>query len=260
MISFSRINAVVLRHLLPNFRDPIRITDMLYYPFIDLVLFGFMAIASNSSMDSSLFKSILSGISCWYLVYRSSLEIVKNLLMEIWDHHLTNLLATPLRTIELILGLMFLGLIQATFTFLYTLCIIWLIFNQNIFLLLFNIGPFLPFFIISGWILGLLVSSVILYFGKTAEALCWAVPWLFAVVSGAWFPLKLFPVAVQKIAFMFPMSYLFEGVRKIILEDNFSLNNLFMGSILSLGYFILVIILFIYMFNKSKQQGLSRLD
>lgn len=262
MISVSRISAVISRHIIPTFRDPIRITDMLYYPLVDLILFGFLAIwahTSSTTQPDNFISIFLTCVACWYLVYRSALEISRNLLIEIWDNHLVNLLAGPLSILELMIALMTIGLVQALITFVYSSFVIWLIFGVNIFVIYPVILPYMPFFVIFGWTIGLITAAFIFYFGKSVEFVVWAFPWFFALLSGAYYSLDLFPPWAQKIAALFPAGYLFSGVRAV-LASHAHVHKLLIGSFLALFYLALAFLFLLYMFNKSKEQGLSNLD
>src|SRR3990172_4473575 len=97
-MNMRRIYAIMLRHIIPSFRDPIRITDAIYWPLVDITVFGFMATWSqeNVTSGSSFVLGLLTCIICWYLVQRSALEIARNVLCEIWENNLTHLFATPL--------------------------------------------------------------------------------------------------------------------------------------------------------------------
>lgn len=262
MIKFSIIFAIIKRHLIPTFRDPIRITDMAYYPFIDLMTFGFFGIWSHGSQADIFIFSILTSISCWYLVYRPALEISRNLLIEIWDLSLVNLLASPITIKELTISLMTIGFIQATITFIYTSFLILLIFAKNIFILYPIIIYYFPLFIICGWTIGILTLALIFYFGKSVEFITWALPWLFALFSGAFYSIDLLPNWAQKIAGLFPLKYLFSEMRKAISQKDFNIysNDFVIAILLTIFYFILISLFLKYMVNKAKNKGLNNLS
>jgi len=261
MIKFSRILGIISRHLIPTVRDPIRLADSLYYPFVDLILFGFLAVWAREgaiSQSDNFMLIFLTCLACWYLVYRSALEISRNLLIEIWDNHLINLLAGPLSIAEFMISLMIVGLIQAVVTFVYSLLLIYFIFSQNIFYAAWLILFYLPLFLIFGWSIGLFTAALIFYFGKSMEFVTWAIPWAFALISGAYYSLNLFPKWIQKIALLFPGNYLFEGIRETLVMGPSSY-NLLMGIGVSIFYFCLAFKFLTWMFNKSKEKGLNNL-
>jgi ABC-2 type transport system permease protein len=262
MITFIRVWAIIQRHLYPIVRDPGRILDTCYWPLIDLLLFGFMATWAQKSMTngSSFQLSVLTCVALWYLVSRASLEIAKSLLIEIWDNHLANLFATPISLYELLLAWMSLGVMQSAITFLYSLTIIWFLYGQNIFVYIPVLLPCMLLGLFSGWIIGLFIATMLLSFGKSLEMLTWMTPWLFATLSGAFYPVELLPAAVQKISFMLPATYLFESARTIIATGTVPYAVLAKGFLLALVYCFGMIAVLKRAFEKSKKLGLARLE
>jgi len=262
MISFLRISAIFQRHFIPLFRDPARLLDMFYWPIIDLTLFGFMATWAQAGMkDGDQFQmAVLTCISCWYVVYRTVLEIAKSLLIEMWDNHLANLFASPISFFDLIMSWIAQGFCQSMFCFFYSLSIILFFYHKNLFLLVPLLAPFLLLFLVFGWIVGLIIVSILLTFGRSAEMITWTLPWLFATISGAFYPVTLMPEAVQKIAYLLPSTYLFEGVRLVVTHKVIDGRLLFTALFFCIVYLCLVYKLVQIAFAKSKIQGLSRLE
>lgn len=262
MLNFLRISAIIQRHMISMFRDPARILDAFYWPLIDLTLFGLMANWAQESMVHTFnFQlTLLTCITAQYLVYRSSLEISKSLLIEIWDNHLVNLFASPISLCELMVSFISISVVNALITFAYSITIILLVYKQNIFVLLLPLLPFIALLLVSGWIIGLLIAVFLLYSGRSAEIITWSLPWLFATFTGAFYPIKVLPVYIQKIAYFFPATYLFEGIRELIATNKVPVNNLITALILSIFYLVLVVLLLNRAFKCSKKAGLSRLE
>ncbi len=262
MIHLNRVWAIIQRHLYPVARDFGRILDTCYWPLIDLLLFGFMATWAQKSMaNGSLFQlSVLTCVALWYLVSRASLEIAKSLLIEIWDNHLANLFASPISLYELLAAWMSLGIMQSSLTFFYSLTIIWFLYGQNIFIYIPALLPCMLLGLFSGWIIGLFIATMLLSFGKSLEMLTWMTPWLFATLSGAFYPVELLPATVQKISYMLPATYLFESARTIIATGAVPYMALVKGFLLAIVYCLIMIAVLRRAFERSKKLGLSRLE
>lgn len=262
MYMLQRIKALIIRHLIPTFRDPIRICDMLYWPFVDIVLIGFIGVwAQEGVAQSTTFTaSLVASVAFWYLMQRAALEISRNFLVEIWEHNLTNILASPFSLSEIFTAFMAIGFIQAIITFIYSLLIIYFIFGQNLFIAVPQLLPTIPLFITSGYIIGLFTSSLIFYFGKTADALAWTMPFLFAILSGVYYPLRFFPVWIQKISYCLPATYLFDAVRSVIIENKLPFNNILISLILCIIYLFLTFSLLSVAYKYAKKRGLGALN
>jgi ABC-2 type transport system permease protein len=75
--------------------------------------------------------------------------------------------------------------------------------------------------IICGWTIGLAVSGLVLRWGLGAEELAWAAVFLLAPVSGVYYPIRVLPDWLQVVAHGVPTSYVFEGMRAVLLEHTF---------------------------------------
>lgn len=262
MISITRIMAIVSRHMIPTFRDPMRIVNMLYWPSIDLILFGFISIWSREGMQHSdnFTLTFLVGVIFWMIIGRIAVEVGQSMLYDFRDNHIVNLFATPISIIELALSLLIVSIVQSLFTFSYNIIFIWFVFSKNVFYLLPILTPFFLLSILSGSIIGILTLSVIIYFGKKIEVFVWTTPWLFAIISGAYYSLDLFPKWLSTVAYSFPFVWIFDGIRIAINTNVMPLYHLLMAFILCLIYLFLTLSLLLYMFKRSKQNGLSSLE
>lgn len=261
MISFTRIMAIVSRHLTPTFRDPMRVVNMLYWPSVDLILIGFLTIWSQKNSDNNDFTFMfLTGFVCWIMASRIATETVQTLLYDFWEHHIVNLFATPISITELICGLSIVGIIQALITFLYSCVFTWFVFSKNIIIYLPTLLPFILLLIISGVSIAFFSLSGVIYFGKKVEVLAWTMPWLFAIISGAYYSFDLFPDWFAKIAYSFPLAWIFDGIRIFLKTNSMPIYNLLIALALSLLYLALTFGLLLYMFKRSKQNGLSSLE
>jgi ABC-2 type transport system permease protein len=79
--------------------------------------------------------------------------------------------------------------------------------------------PLLPFIlnlILSAWGMGIITTALILRFGQGAEALAWAVAFLFQPFSAVFYPVQVLPAALQSVAWTLPTTYAFEGMRAVL--------------------------------------------
>ena len=129
-----RLYAFGLRHIYPLKRDFDLLSDMLYWPVIDVVVWGVTSQWLSNGTGASLAATILTGLILWNIIWRSQSEISRNLIDEIWNNNLVNLFSTPLTVSEWITGVLTLSLIKMTFT-ISVLSSIILYFLTNIFVM-----------------------------------------------------------------------------------------------------------------------------
>lgn len=261
-MNFGRIWAVVLRHLHLFTKSLDRMADMVYWPVMDIVLWGFTTrwVQQSGGTLQNVPIMILTALVFWQVVWRANYEISVNLLEEMWNANLVNMFSTPLKPIEWVFAVMILGLLKIFGTLLVGIGAVWLLYSLNIFSLGWSLIPFLILLMFSGWFMGFLASSLIMWGGTKVQTIAWTMGFLFAPFSAVYYPLSILPDWVQNIAHALPMTYVFEGMRMIILNGTFSWDFVMKSAILSVLYLTLSISLFLFVCEKSREKGYARLE
>jgi len=257
---FRRVLAVVYRHLMV-LKDPFEIFNYFYWTFLDILLFGFLGLymQKQQGADTTTAVILLANLTLWYLVVRSTLVISQALLREFWDLNFVGLFSTPLTIFEWTFAAFILGTFTAILNFLIGALMVYLFFGFNIFSLGLIIIPATISLIISGWILGFLTASILVYKGKKAETLAYAISWIFVPFSGVYYETSIMPPQITKFAQFIPMFHTFQGIREYI-HGKEALWHLQASFILNIIYLTIIIFIFIFLFNKSKNKGLNRLE
>ncbi len=76
--------------------------------------------------------------------------------------------------------------------------------------------PFVLNLVITGWVIGVLTTSLIMRFGQEAEILAWSMVFLFQPISCVFYPIEVLPGWLQAIAWMNPAAHVFEGMRAVL--------------------------------------------
>ncbi len=260
-ISLSRIWAIVLRNMLAERRNIMRISDALYWPVIDIMLWGFTStwIEKSQVQLSNVVLVVMTGLVLWQVLMRTNYEISIPLIEELWNKSFVSLFVTPLTIWEWILGVMISGVIKTIFVVLFGVLVVWLLYSLNILLIGWMFLPFVISLILFGWVTGFLSASMIVYWGQKVQNLPWIMAFLFAPVSAVYYPITVLPTWAQKIAYCLPLSYIFEGMRMILSTGHIPYSYLLISFALNILYLTLAICLFKYMFEKSRAKGLDRL-
>lgn len=249
---------VVTRYFYSNRRTASTFFDYLYWPVVDILLFGYIGLSlSTQSLNNNLVINLLTGMVLWQVAFRTNLEVSKNLLLELWDENLINFFATPLRLSEWLAGLMMLGPISILFTVPYGALIVKLMMNENIFNMGWSMLLIIGLLIMSGWFLGIITSSFLIFYGQKIDTLVWALGWLPTPFCSIYYPLETLPHWMQLVSKFLPMTYAFEAMRIIINTQTIPYNLLAMSFGLNLLYLAGAIAFFLHMFKKSKGEGLS---
>ncbi len=109
--------------------------------------------------------------------------------------------------------------------------------------------------IIMGWSLGLVVTGLFLRFGPPAEALAWAVPFLFQPISAVFYPVEILPPWMQMLAQITPASHVFEGMRELISTGHMNLTHMYLAMGLNILYMTMAGFLFKMFYEEARKRG-----
>ncbi len=261
-MNLNRILALTVRHLYNFAHNLDRLFDGFYWPAIDLIIWGltFRYVEQSDSHMSQIILLMLSGLIFWQVIWRGQYEITVNWLEEIWNRNLVNLFSSPLTINEWMMGLVLLSVFKMIVTVGFSMLLAWMLYSVNIFSFGWYLIPFLVLLIMMGWWVGFFVTGFLSYFGVNIQIFAWAGVFIIFPFSAIYYPVSSLPVWAQYISNALPSSYIFEGMREIILTGNLGQDKLFISFGLNVLYLILSILFFKFMFKKTKEKGLARLE
>ena len=256
-MNFTRIYGLFLRHFYLITRSFPRILDLIYWPSIQITLWGFISnfFASHSTYYNNAVGVILTCAILYDFLFRTSIGFNMLFLEEIWSRNFTNLFIAPIKISEIIISLIFTALIRALIGLIPAIILTSPIFGISIL----DLGFYLFFLFLSLYIfgitLGILVSSGLLRFGPAFENIAWSTMFLLAPFGCIYYPIETLPEIFQKIAYSLPLVYVFEEARNILINNTVNLDNLYSALKLNAVYLILAILLFYYSFSVARKKG-----
>lgn len=257
-MKLHRINALIWRYIYLMKRELGKLSEVFYWPVMDVIIWGFVSIYldktnSNLSYVANLF---LSGIILWDIFNNTSKSISVSLLDDIWSRNLANLFASPLNQAEFLAATIFLSLIKIFATLFTTVLVAFLFYSFNLFGLGLSLWANFINLVIFGWAIGIFTSALILRFGTKVEDFAWSMPWVFTPFAAVWYPISVLPGAVKLVAYIFPVSHVFEGMRAVILQHTFLWEEFFLALGFNMIYIGMAIWFFNRMFRSVKEKGL----
>lgn len=257
----NRIKAFYLRHTYPLRRDFDLLSDMIYWPLVDTVLWGVTSQwLVESSGTASLVTSILVALILWNVIWRSQAEISRNLMDEIWNNNLVNLFSTPFTLKEWIFGVLTLSVFKTSLTLAMLIPAILFLYSVSVFVL----GWWLPIFFLStaitGWWLGFISAGVVLRYGPRVQTIIWTLPAILIPFSAVYFPLDRLPSTLQHISRAVPTTYTFEAMRSLVAGTSVNSESIAFGFLLNLIYLVGAVSYFVRSFYQSRNLGLGRFD
>lgn len=256
--SFRRVGAIVLRHLYLLRSSWARVLELAYWPVINMLLWGFMTVflVGQSSLFAQATGLLLAAILLWDVLFRSQLGLGLAFLEEVWSRNLGHILVSPIRPHEYIAALFVVALMRVLIGVGPAALLAWGLYDYSIFTLGLPLIAFFVNLMVLGWAIGLAINGLILRFGLGAESMAWMALFVLAPVCGIYYPLSVLPVWLQAIAHAIPASYIFEGMRAVLIEKTFRVDYLVIAALLNLVYFAAGVAAFLYCFRAARRRGL----
>ena len=256
-MNFNRIYGLFLRHFFLITQSFPRILDLIYWPSIQITLWGFISnfFASHSTYYNGAVGVMLSCAILYDFLFRTSIGFNILFLEEIWSRNFTNLFIAPMRLSEIILSLVFTALIRSLIGLIPAILLTSPLFGIS--LLDLGIPLFFLFFslYIFGITLGLLVSAGLLRFGPSFENISWSTLFLLAPFGCVYYPIETLPNIFQSIALGLPLVYVFEEARSILINQTYNFENIVRAFYLNAFYLIISISVFYYSFSQARKKG-----
>lgn len=247
-----------MRHLYLYRRSLPRLMEIFYWPFLDLVIWGFitMYLMKYQGQIPGAVTFFLGALILWDVLFRSQQGITISFLEEIWARNLMNLFGSPLKPSEFLAATGAMSLFKVTMVSIVMAACAWIFYDYNVLLIGLWLIPFVINLVITGWIIGVFTTSLIMRFGQEAEVLAWSMVFLFQPISCVFYPMDVLPVWLKAIAWLNPAAHVFEGMRGVLTANVLPLTNLAWASGLNLVYLALVIASFHWMFAICRERGL----
>ena len=256
-MSIIRIYGLFLRHFYLITRSFPRILDLIYWPTIQITLWGFISnfFAAYSTYYSGAVGVILSCAILYDFLFRTSIGFNMLFLEEIWSRNFTNLFISPIKISEIIVSLVFTALIRALIGLVPAILLTSPLFGISLLDLGLPLGLLFLSLYIFGITLGIFVSAGLLIYGPSFENIAWSTMFLLAPFGCIYYPVEILPEVFQVIAYALPLVYIFEETRNILVNDFVDYHNILNGLYLNGLYLFLAISVFYYSFNKARDKG-----
>jgi ABC-2 type transport system permease protein len=255
-MNLRRMYAILLEELYLTRHSLEVVIDIFYFAITDVIIFGFISVFLSGQSNTKSAAYMLIGIILWQIIRVTQYTLTVGSLWEIWSKNLSNLFVTPLNLKEFLASEMLTGAIKSIVTFFLVSFIAQGVFHFSIFQLgALNLILFIGNLIFFAWAFGIFVLSFIFRFGTRIQAFAWSLIFLFQPLSAMFFPLEILPQPMQMIARVIPTTYVFEAARQALTSPVINWNYAATAFLLNIVYFILAILFFNFMFNKSKEVG-----
>ena len=256
-MNWYKVYGLSLRHFYLIKSSFPRILDLIYWPSIQIFLWGFISkfFTLSSTYYNNTVGVILSAAILYDFLFRSSISYNMMFLEEIWSRNFTNLFISPIKIKEIITALTLTAIVRTLIGTVPAVLLAIPLFGVSIFKLGIPLIILLLSLYLFGITLGLLVTSGLIRFGPSFENIAWASLFFLAPLGCIYYPIEILPNWLQIIAKILPLVHIFEEMRNILINEIISYNNILMSIILSFVYFAIGVIVFYVSYHGARVRG-----
>jgi len=258
-MNFRVIYALVQRYSFLYLRNPVRGFELVFWPAMELLLWGFLSmyIQKETTGDFSNFIRFLIGATIfWDVLFRAQMGVSISFLEDMWTRNLLNIFVAPIRIREYLAAMFCMGVLRVSIVVIVMSILAWFLYAFNLYEFNWYLLPLFASLMVFGFSLGIISVSLILRWGQAAESLAWAVPFMIQPFSAVFYSVETLPKVMQYVAWCFPSTYIFEGMREFIRTGVMDWHAILYSVLLNIVYLAVAAGIFIWMFAKARKLGL----
>jgi len=255
--SVDRIVAMTTRYWYLLRSSWLRVLELVYWPTMQMLVWGFLYtfLYDSGSKFASTAGLLLGGVLLWDVTFRGQLGFTFTFLEEVWSRNVANLMMSPLRPSEFAASLMLMSLIRLLIGTIPVTLLASFLFAFNIYALGLPLIGFFINLVLTGWAVGLGISGLVMRHGLGAESLAWSVMILLLPLCCVYYPVWVLPQWLQPLAWSLAPTYVFEGMRAILLEGRFRSDLMLECLALNLFYLVCGFVMFLQLLRSARHNG-----
>jgi ABC-2 type transport system permease protein len=234
-----------------------RLLELIYWPAVSLFTWGFIQlyVADNASFFARAGSTFLGAVLLWDVLMRGQLGFSVSFLEEMWARNMGNLLMSPLRPFEFVAALMIMSVVRLAIGMVPVSVMAIAFFDFNLYGLGFALVAFFANLILTAWAVGLVVSGLVLRNGLGAEGLAWTIMFLFLPLTCVYYPVSVLPPVLQHLAWALPPTYVFEGMRAVLIDHTFRADLMVEALAINAVLFAAAAWAFVRLLDAARDQG-----
>jgi ABC-2 type transport system permease protein len=258
-IAFSpqRIFAMVLRYWYLLRSSWPRLLELIYWPAVQMLMWGFLQlyVSENAGFFAKAGGTFIGAVLLWDILFRGQLGFSISFLEEMWARNMGNLMMSPLRPGEFIAALMIMSVVRLAIGMVPVTILALGFFNFNLYAFGFALAAFFMNLILTSWAVGIFVSGIVLRNGMGAESMAWTIMFLLLPLTCVYYPVAVLPGWLQGLAWLLPPTYVFEGMRALLIDHVFRADLMLWALGLNAIYFVAAIFAFLALLRSARAVG-----
>jgi ABC-2 type transport system permease protein len=252
-----RVAAMVLRYWYLLRSSWVRIIDLIYWPTVQMLMWGFLQLylSQNASFFARVGGLFIGAVILWDILFRGQIGFSLSFLEEMYAHNLGNLMMSPLRASEFLSALMIMSIVRLAVGMVPVSLLAMAFFGFNVWGLGLALAAFFANLILTSWAVGIFVSGLVLRNGLGAETFAWSIMFLFLPLTCVYYPVAILPWWLQYVAWTLPPTYVFEGMRALLIDQVFRADLMLQALALNAVFFAAGVIAYLKLLDSARREG-----
>jgi ABC-type multidrug transport system ATPase subunit/ABC-type multidrug transport system permease subunit len=248
-----RCAAFSYRNFLFAARNVFAFVELLFWPMVSLISIGLLG--DYLELRNQALAFILTGAIAAGILQVTQLDVAYSLLYEVWSKSMKHTMLTPIGISEHLIGSWMIGMLRGVFIFivlgLSAIAFFGFQFPPISITLVFLLGLFC-----CAFLLGSLVSVLILTFGQKAEITAWMFSYVFMLLCGIYYPVETLPPFFLALSKIIPITYFLEYFRQSFGFVPLHNHVLLKGFLLCAVYWVVALIAMKEAFHQARKKGI----
>ena len=258
-LSFStnRVAAMVRRYWYLLASSWPRILDLIYWPAVQMLMWGFLQVyvSQKAGYFAQAGGVFIGAVLLWDILFRGQLGFSISFLEEMYARNLGNLMMSPLRPVEFIAALMIMSAVRLSIGMIPVSLLAMAFFGFNLWALGLALAFFFANLILTSWSVGIFVAGLLLRNGLGAESMAWTIMFLFLPLTCVYYPVSVLPAFLQYVAWALPPTYVFEGMRALVIDHVFRADLMAEALAFNIVLFAAASLAFVKLLESARAQG-----
>jgi ABC-2 type transport system permease protein len=256
-LSGRRIGAMIARYWYLLRSSWPRLLELIYWPAVQMLMWGFLQlyIGENSGFFARAGGTFIGAVLLWDILFRGQLGFSVSFLEEMWSRNLANLMISPLRPSEFVVALMVMSIVRLAIGMVPASLLAIGFFGFNLYGLGLALAAFFANLILTSWAVGIFVSGLVMRNGLGAESFAWTIMFLLMPLACVYYPVAVLPGWLQWVALALPPTYVFEGMRSLLIEHIFRADLMWRALALNALWFGAGVFGFMRLLEASRRHG-----
>src|SRR5208282_3553840 len=221
------------------------------------ITWGFLQfyVMQNAGFFARAAGTLIGAVLLWDILFRGQLGFSISFLEEMWARNIGNLMMSPLRPFEFVTALMVMSIVRLAIGVVPVTLLALIFFGFNLYGLGFALAAFFANLMLTGWAVGIFVSGLVLRNGLGAENLAWSIMFLFMPLTCVYYPVTTLPAWLQPVAWALPPTYVFEGMRALLIDKVFRADLMLEAFGLNVLFFAAGVFAFVKLLQSARRHG-----